>query len=604
MKNKFSLVALILGFVFLFYAAFVYYPKWKQAQSEATISWDVAGYYYYLPAVFIYHDLENVGFKAKIQAKYQSIQGEGYQSFPVDNGHQIMKYSMGQAVMYLPAFTVAHLLATPLGFEADGFSLPYQFALSFQGLLVAFLGLWVLRKTLLHFFSDAATAMTLLAIVLATNYFSYASINASMTHSYVFTIYICLIASCLRFYDSPSTWRAAGIGALVGLAALTRPTEIVVVLIPLGIGVVTWADAKNRFTFVKNHFSKYVLAAIICVMIGSLQLMYWKIIGGHWFIYSYGTEVFNWTKPHTYYWALTYNNGWLVYTPIMLFALIGFYQLWHRAKSLFWAFLMYSIVFIYIASAWQTWWYGGSLGQRSVIQLYAILAFPMTAFWESMLQRQIWKWVTSAALVFCMYYNLWMTHQAQLGGLWQAGEMSSAYFWKIFLKYKENLPDDIIKLLDTNEDYSGERKDVQLIYDNHFEIDTSALVSLEKPLEGKQSLILGGTNLVSAVYAAPIKQDAAKWVRVSALYHSLTKEYNIYQMADLLIRFSDNGTVVKQKMIRLNRLMVEGQIRQIKMDVKLPKKPFQQVEVIFLNENNGTKLTKIDNLTIETFNEK
>ena len=604
MKNKLSFIAVLLSYFCLFYAAFVYYPKWKQPQTEATISWDVAGYYYYLPAVFIYHDLENVGFKAKIQAQYQSIQGEGYQCFPVDNGHQIMKYSMGQAVMYLPAFTVAHLLATPMGFAADGFSLPYQFALSLQGLLVAFLGIWVLRKTLLGFFGDSATAFTIITVVLATNYFSYASINASMTHNYIFTIYICLIALSLRFYAAPTLVRAIGIGALVGIATLTRPTEIVVILIPLGIGITTWADAKNRFTFVKNHFTKYSCAALICIAIGSLQLIYWKTIGRQWFIYSYGNEVFDWAKPHTYYWALTFNNGWLVYTPIMLFALIGFYQLWHRAKALFWSFLMYSIVFIYIASAWQTWWYGGGVGQRSVIQLYAILAFPLAAFWESMLSRQGWKWLTSAALAFCIYYNIWMTHQAQLGGLWCAGEMTKAYFWKIFLKSKENLPDDIIKLLDTNEYYDGERKDVQLIYTNHFENDTTALANAEQPLEGKKSLILGGNNVTSAIYTAPLQQDAAKWVRISALYHSLTKEYDVDKMAQIRVCFSDHGNIIKKKLIRLNRFTNDGQIQQINIDVKLPKKTFQNLEIIFLNENKGSKLTKIDNLTIETFNEK
>ena len=53
-----SINALILVSIIWFLLGTFYYPKWKAGGSEATISWDVAGYYHYLPGIFIYHDLK------------------------------------------------------------------------------------------------------------------------------------------------------------------------------------------------------------------------------------------------------------------------------------------------------------------------------------------------------------------------------------------------------------------------------------------------------------------------------------------------------------------------------------------------------------------
>lgn len=57
------------------------------------------------------------------------------------SGNYIMKYSVGQALQFLPWFTLAHVAAGPLGFPADGFSSPYQYAISWGSLLIALLGI-------------------------------------------------------------------------------------------------------------------------------------------------------------------------------------------------------------------------------------------------------------------------------------------------------------------------------------------------------------------------------------------------------------------------------------------------------------------------------
>jgi len=90
---------------------FCYYPKWTQEQTEATISWDVSGYYMYLPAIFIYHDLKSCSFQKAIIEKYKPtpVFNQAYKDEVTDDF--VMKYSIWQAIVFLPSFLTAHLFA-------------------------------------------------------------------------------------------------------------------------------------------------------------------------------------------------------------------------------------------------------------------------------------------------------------------------------------------------------------------------------------------------------------------------------------------------------------------------------------------------------------
>lgn len=88
-----------------------------------------------------------------------------------------MKYPMGQALQFLPWFLTAHWLAEPLGFPADGFSAPYQAAIAWGSLLIAFLGLWYLRRVLLNYFSEGITATVLVSIVFGSNYLAWPALT-------------------------------------------------------------------------------------------------------------------------------------------------------------------------------------------------------------------------------------------------------------------------------------------------------------------------------------------------------------------------------------------------------------------------------------------
>lgn len=246
-----SLTAYLLCIALLLAGGLGYYPKWKLDRTEATISWDVSGYYYYLPAFLIYHDVKEQKWHEGILRRYDPAPGD--QAFRHPGGNMVMKYSAGLALQFLPFFLIADNITPFTSYAADGFSRPYQLAISVGSLLVACLGLWFLRLALLKFFRDGTVAIVLIIITFATNYLDYASINHAMTHNYLFTWYAALILLCIRYWKSPSWKLAMSIGLVAGLMALTRPTEAIAILLPLLWGVGGESDMQARVQFFRRH---------------------------------------------------------------------------------------------------------------------------------------------------------------------------------------------------------------------------------------------------------------------------------------------------------------------------------------------------------------
>ncbi|MBK7408851.1 MAG: hypothetical protein IPJ40_12815 [Saprospirales bacterium] len=79
--NNLSSLAWLISCLFLIAAA-CWYPKWSKPVWEATLSWDVSGYYWYLPTYLIYQDPQQMEFKDSI-LENTSQAGSFTRPFPI-----------------------------------------------------------------------------------------------------------------------------------------------------------------------------------------------------------------------------------------------------------------------------------------------------------------------------------------------------------------------------------------------------------------------------------------------------------------------------------------------------------------------------------------
>ncbi|MEO1260256.1 MAG: glycosyltransferase family 39 protein [Bacteroidota bacterium] len=641
MQNKSTNIAFYCCVLFLMMVTFIK-PRYLEQHTNATLAWDVSGYYLYLPALFIYEDLAELEFLPGIIEKYTPSPAAD-QAYPAANGRMVMKYSAGMAVQYAPAFFIGHLMAQMTGHPADGFSLPYQASVHWWSVFYAVIGLFFLKKILSKYFDGKIVGLVLIGLTFGTNFLNYATFDAANTHAYLFTLVAVLTYSTIRFYETYLWKYAILIGAALGLMALTRPTEIIYAMIPVLWGVASLEDLKNRFSFLLKHFPKILTAVIITGAIGSIQLIYWKTISGNWLEYSYQDQGFSFLRPHFSDVFFSYRKGWLTYTPLMVLALIGF-VVWffdfiknkelkaasfpdpqpppeggnrapspplegargrEKIRQLFPIVFFFCLINTWIICAWDIWWYGGAFGQRAFIQSYILLAFPMAyllqrLYFREQLTRPI-KLILTVFIAACIALNVFQTYQAHWGPF-ETEAMTKAYYWRIFGKTKNDPYDRL--LLDAKEGFFGERKNVELILKEDFENHSDTIyLSKKNTTSGKWSAFININQEFSAGVNIPKKENlkTGKWLSVNASFYSPKMNWSYWQMPQLVVRFEKNNIPVRERIIRPFRVMVPDQWFPVGMNIKIPKKEFDNIEIFLWNAGGMDVELLMDDLTVEVF---
>lgn len=124
---------------------------------------DVHGYYGYLRALFITHDLGH----EQIRHEYVNVTPNG----------TLNKYFTGEAVLLTPFFLCAHAYVKATGGVADGFSPPYEHAIAVAALFYALLGLLALRALLLRMgISDGSAATVVLTLGFGTQLLQFTAV--------------------------------------------------------------------------------------------------------------------------------------------------------------------------------------------------------------------------------------------------------------------------------------------------------------------------------------------------------------------------------------------------------------------------------------------
>ena len=417
--------------------------------SETETSWDVLGYYIHLPATFIYDDplMENREWIEKINEEKQ-LTGTLYQISSNDEGEPIYFFLIGMAIFLLPFFLIGHFSAWVFDYPLDGFSLPYQYSLVIGGVFYTIIGLIFLRKILKHYFPDKLTGLLLFLIVFGTNYIHHLTLKNLETVNILFLLMTLIIWNTIKWHQNFKTKNLVIIGASITLMSLVKPSEIMVVFIPLLWGIYNKESLILKWKLILKNKNSFLIAIIICILIGLPQMLYWQIRTGHLFYDSYknpgvGLDVYS---PHFLKSMFSFQKGWFIYTPVMIFGVIGFYQLFKQNKKIVISLLVYFIIAFYIIISWSEWWYGAGFSNRPLIMTYPILAITMGYFFLYLKEKNnVVKIGITVLVLFFVFLNQFQWWQLR-NGILQPYRTTKEYYLATFLK--TNVSDsDMEKLL-------------------------------------------------------------------------------------------------------------------------------------------------------------
>lgn len=365
---------------------------------------DVMGYYVYLPAAIIYHnlrDMEQLPQDANLHDGiyyYTSLMKEYSTEAGLD--HWLNQYTYPVALMELPFFLAAHLYEKMVGLPANGYSNTYKIAISISSLVYSALGMLLLFSLLRRYFSYVHSILSLVLILVATNMFWFTFGQAGMSHIPLFFLYTLLLYITVRLYEQTTVKSFIALGFVAGFITVMRPSDVICLFIPLLYGITGRESVIDRIRFIKQHKSKIFIAAVFFSLPVIPQLLYWKYITGSYLYYSYLDQSFNWTEPKIIDGLFSTGNGWLPYAPVMVFALAGLLILHKSARAWVAPILVILPVYIYIIYSWYCYNYINGFGSRPMIHLYPLLALPLAAFIQYVAERGIL--LRAFVTIFCL----------------------------------------------------------------------------------------------------------------------------------------------------------------------------------------------------------
>lgn len=572
-------------------------PYFATHNVTAVLTWDAMGHYLYLPAQFIYHDLSKLAFIPDIMREYQPT-GSFYQAFPAPDGPagaMVMKYPCGLAVLNTPFFWLGHWAAAYWHYPQDGFSAPYQVAIAFGSLLYSLLALGLLRRVLLRYVSDAVVALTLALIVLGTNYLQYSAIDGAMAHNYGFTLYALLLWLTVSWHEHPRRWLAACIGLTLGLLVIVRPSDMVAVLIPVLWGVTSRAALQQKLALLRTRRADVILL-LAMGLVGVLpQLLYWKWASGHFIVYSYEKQGFSFFQPHTWQVLFSFKKGWLIYTPLMVLPLLGLAVLWRRNRAVGVPVLVYFLVNLWVVSAWDIWWYGGSFGQRALIQSYATLTLPLayllTWLGEDRPSRLVLRGAVLVVCVLLVNLNL-VQHWQYMNGIMDGENMNRRYYTAVF--DNTHPTQDDLNLFETRnrlpggiEKYSRRMLSRLTMDDTPPAAQTG--ITADLGYNSRQSYQTDPARTYSPTVNIRLRDanlTGGQWVRGSVMVYS---EYGAWGQK-LVVSLERNGHTVQWENVRLqNTLSISHRWTPVWLDVPLlaEAQPDDVLKVFVINEGGA-----------------
>ena len=508
---------------------------------------DACGYYMYLPSFFIHHDLANL---------YETLTAHYRHCAPERKAepHSINKYFMGTAVLQAPFFGIAHLLARPLGYERDGYSMIYMYAIQLSCDVYVILGLLILILILRRRFSDSVTAIVILLIALATNLYYLSVYHAPFSHPYLFFWYSALIFFTVRLYESLQPRYILLIGFLCGMITLTRLTESYAVLIPLLWGISGTSDVKSRFKLLWSFRLSLLAAGFIMFSCLIPQMLYWKAASGHFLYYSYQGESFDFLHPHIWDGLFSGMNGWLAYSPIMILAILGIVFAARRRDASFAAMVVFIPLHCYIIYSWWCWFYMGSYGSRPMTEAYPLLsislAFTVEWFWTTIPKKIILLIILS----LCVFQVLLQTYQTHIGIF--NSEMSNwpynvVTFGKTRISYEESV------VLNSGEFQPTHPILIKTLYTDDFE---------GSRIEGSDSSVATsghccvrlGLNKNMMIYAASLRDMGAspgQWIKASVNCLAKDRTDNLWHLSNMVITFRHGGETTKWRRVGLQNKM-------------------------------------------------
>jgi hypothetical protein len=376
---------------------------------------DGIGYYALARAPLIEHSLNFERDYRSGNASFREARvdpnGQLRQDFRTPTGHLDNHFTIGPAILWAPFLLAAHagvLLARTLGSQiaADGFSVPYRFAMAFGTALYGFLGLLLSARLARYYVDECWVFLATIAIWWSSSLPVYMYFNPSWSHAHsafavaLFLWYwhetrrqrttrqwciLALIAGLmLNVYYANVTILVVLVVEAVRqyLAALRKASPGAATLDESG-GETPFGDTSSGVSTVAqllvNHLL-FVLIVIACLLptFISRYVIYGSALESGYIPLSYWA----WRSPYFFAVLFSSDHGLLVWTPVVVLVTAGLVVFWWHEPGVGTPILASVLAFYLLIACYPDWDGISSYGNRFFISLTAPFILGLSVLFD------------------------------------------------------------------------------------------------------------------------------------------------------------------------------------------------------------------------------
>lgn len=336
---------------------------------------DGAGYYSYLPSMWIGHDLlfydewDRLGMIVEGRILHKEVTATGFLG-----NH----WTIGTAVYWLPSMALADgVRGVGAGsFPRDGFSLPYNVgvvtATAFAGLLALLVSVRIAAKVS----SGGAAGAAAIATWFGTPLLWYSLRHSTMSHAVSALACALVVAAALSLREDSRGSRVFLVGMAIGFAFIVRPQNLAIAIVP--------------FILIPSISRSLMLRLSLLLPAGALLAALPQLVAS-WFIYgtpvgfltggSRATPFAAFEKVWTWEPLFSWYHGLVPWAPLVLVAIIGLILLFRDDRRLALAALCFFAAQWFInATMERSFWGATAFGQRRFLNITVFVVIGLAVF--------------------------------------------------------------------------------------------------------------------------------------------------------------------------------------------------------------------------------
>jgi len=415
---------------------------------------DGVGYYAFARAPLIEH---NFNFERDYQAANPSFRGGHLDEnglpkslFRTPTGHLDNHFTVGPAILWTPFLLFAHtgvLLARSMGAHvaADGFSAPYRVAMAFGTALYSFIGLLLSVRLARKYVDDRWAFLGAISIWWATSLPVYMYFNPSWSHAHSAFAVALFLWYWHETRDQRTTRQWCILALIAGLMLNVYYANAMILLVIVVEALPHYLAAARTPSgaaiplrrLLANHllFGVIVLACLLPTFITR------AIIYGNPFESGY-LPISHWSWRSPFFLAVLFssNHGLFVWTPIVLFAMVGLFLFWRREPRVGAPILTAALGFYVFIACYPDWPGISSYGNRFFVSLTPLFVLGLSVLLDQIGRAfrspRVASAISSFFLAFLILWNLafifqWGTHLVPARGPISWSEMIHNQFFVV-----------------------------------------------------------------------------------------------------------------------------------------------------------------------------